>query len=213
MKFFLNRQQVTKCIVFAHRCAENQQYIEFGQHDTCARSLQEIARDNLIGKLAEVAFAEMLKRDFKLDVPLDFNYYPRGKWDEADVIINGWRIAEAKKTHVFVMAVIGWNRNSDLPTGIVDLIGYTSRSRLREGIPKTYVIRKGDLLPGKRIRMQADNFGIKFSDLDTNWNFMISKLLEQSPKSQSKRPLQNSLHNWILKIMNYIKRLTGGFAR
>ena len=65
-----------RCVEFSKRSAPNQQAIEFGQHTTKACSESEIARDNLIGKIAEVAFSKMMKENYSIDVPLDFNYYP-----------------------------------------------------------------------------------------------------------------------------------------
>lgn len=88
----LTQQELMRCVEFSKRSAPNQQAIEFGQHTTKARSENEIARDNLIGKIAEVAFSKMMKENYGIDVPLDFNYYPRGQWDNQDAEINGWRI-------------------------------------------------------------------------------------------------------------------------
>ena len=70
----LSEYELEKCKKFSIKSAKNQQAIEFGQSDTKARSETEIARDNLIGKMAEVAFARMLKEDFEIDIPLDFNH-------------------------------------------------------------------------------------------------------------------------------------------
>ena len=88
----LSQDELARCIEFSQRSAPNQQAIEFGQRSTKARSTREIARDNLIGKIAEVAFSKMMKENYGIDVPLDFNYYPRGQWDNQDAVINGWRI-------------------------------------------------------------------------------------------------------------------------
>lgn len=78
----LTKEELEKCKAFSEKSAKTQQPIEFGQSDTVARKRAEIARDTLIGKMAEVAFARMLKEDFNLDVPLDFEVYARGKWDD-----------------------------------------------------------------------------------------------------------------------------------
>ena len=80
----LSQDELARCIEFSQRSAPNQQAIEFGQRSTKARSTREIARDNLIGKIAEVAFSKMMKENYGIDVPLDFNYYPRGQWDNQD---------------------------------------------------------------------------------------------------------------------------------
>lgn len=92
MLITLSEEQLKMCLESSSKCAENQQQVEFGQSDTVPRSIKEIGRDNLIGKIAEVAFAEMLKTHYGIVVPLDSEYYPRGEWDGQDTIINGWRI-------------------------------------------------------------------------------------------------------------------------
>ena len=226
MKIFLTSDEIAQCIDFSHKSARSQQQVEFGQHDTLQRTFKEIARDNCIGKLAEVAFSKMMKQHFDLDIPLDFNIYPRGVWDDADANINGWRIdikstrpgarwmliewnklnfrqTERKPTHVFVMAVTDWDRQNDTPTGGVEFVGFVSRRRLKVGIPGTHVIRKGEYLPGKNVRLQADNFGIRFSDLDTDWKFMVSKLLERTPAENTPTGHKNiwsRFFSWLARI-------------
>lgn len=88
----LTREELQKCNEFAYKCAQNKQSIEFGQSDTIPRSANEIGRDNLIGKIAEVAFAKMMLQDFNIKIELDFEYYPRGEWDDQDTIINDWNL-------------------------------------------------------------------------------------------------------------------------
>jgi hypothetical protein len=89
---FLTSEEVDKCCKFSVECAKYQQQIEFGQADTAPRGLAELARDILIGKLAEVAFARMLEENYKIVIKLDFEFYPRGVWDKNDAHINGWQI-------------------------------------------------------------------------------------------------------------------------
>ena len=86
--------ELEKCREFSHISARSQQAIEFGQRTTKARSVDEIARDNLIGKIAEVAFSKMMKENYGIEVPLDFNYYPRGQWDKGffDNIDHDWMV-------------------------------------------------------------------------------------------------------------------------
>lgn len=75
---YLTESELEKCREFSRISARSQQAIEFGQRSTKARPVNEIARDNLIGKIAEVAFSKMMKENYRIEVPLDFNYYPRG---------------------------------------------------------------------------------------------------------------------------------------
>lgn len=202
-----------RCEEFAYKCAQNQQTIEFGQHDTCPRSENEIGRDNLIGKIAEVAFAKMLFENFGLKIELDFEYYPRGQWDGQDAIINGWKIdikgtrqggkwmliewskinfrqKDKDLSHMFVMASVLWDRDNDKPTGKVDLIGCASILKLTKNSSNTVVFRKGELLPGTKypVKLQADNFGIRFEDLQQNWNVIVNYILNHNPPDLSDYP-------------------------
>lgn len=136
----LTENELNKCLEFSEISAQNQQKIEFGQKTTSPRKVSEIARDNLIGKIAEVAFCKLLKENYGIDIELDFNYYPRGQWDSQDAEVNGWRIdikgtrkgghwlliewnklnfrqRDNNLSHVFVMFSVDWNRNIDAPTG------------------------------------------------------------------------------------------------
>lgn len=200
----LTDAEMDKCREFSRISAASQQAIEFGQHTTKARSESEIARDNLIGKIAEVAFSKMMKENYGIDVPLDFNYYPRGQWDDQDAEINGWRIdvkgtrsggrwmliewnklnfrqRDNNLSHLFVMFTVDWDRNSDQPTGKVSYRGAVSLAKLKDGIPTTAVLRKGSILPGTNTRLQADNYGILFKDLYKHLNHLVEYLRAAPP--------------------------------
>lgn len=201
----LTNSEMEKCREFSRISAASQQAIEFGQHTTKARSEREIARDNLIGKIAEVAFSKMMKENYGIEVPLDFNYYPRGQWDNQDAEINGWRIdikgtrsggrwmliewnklnfrqRDNNLSHLFVMFTVDWNRNTDQPTGKVSYRGAVSLDKLKKGVPTTVILRKGSILPGTKTHLQADNYGIRFKDLYKHLNHMVKYLLEGPPK-------------------------------
>ena len=200
----LTSEQLEKCREFSKRSASSQQAIEFGQRTTKARSVKEIARDNLIGKIAEVAFSKMMKENYDIDVPLDFNYYPRGQWDNQDAEINGWRI-DVKGTrkggrwmlvewnklnfrqrynnlsHIYVMFTVDWDRKTDQPTGMVSYQGAVSLDKLNDRCKTTVVLRKGDTLPGTRTLLQTDNYGIFFSDLYKHLNHFVEYVTNSSP--------------------------------
>ena len=201
---WLTEDELARCIEFSRISAPNQQAVEFGQHTTKPRSSCEIARDNLIGKIAEVAFSKMMKENYGIDIDLDFNYYPRGQWDNQDAVINGWRI-DVKGTrrgghwmliewnklnfrqhnnnlsHVYLMFTVDWNRHTDLPTGRASYEGAVSLEKLRHGCPTTKILRKGEMIPGTKTRLQADNYGIHFKDLYKHLNHLVSFLTENQP--------------------------------
>lgn len=200
----LSEEEIDQCIEFSQRCALNQQAIEFGQKTTKARHTSEIARDNLIGKIAEVGFSKLLYDNYNLDAPLDFNYYPRGKWDGQDAVINGWRIdvkgtrsggrwmliewsklnfrqRDNNLSHVYVMFSVEWDRTADQPTGRVSYEGAASLSKLSTDCATTHVLRKGDYIPGTKTRLQADNYGIRFKDLYKHLDKFVAYLQENRP--------------------------------
>ena len=203
----LTDAEMDKCREFSRISAASQQAIEFGQHTTKARPEKEIARDNLIGKMAEVAFSKMMKENYGIDVPLDFNYYPRGQWDGQDAEINGWRIdvkgtrsggrwmliewnkldfrqRDNNLSHLFVMFTVDWDRSADQPTGEVSYQGAASLVKLKESVPTTVVLRKGAVIPGTQTHLQADNYGIRFGDLYKHLNHLV-KFLLKAPTEQS----------------------------
>lgn len=201
----LTDAEMDKCREFSRISAASQQAIEFGQHTTKARPEKEIARDNLIGKMAEVAFSKMMKENYGIDVPLDFNYYPRGQWDGQDAEINGWRIdvkgtrsggrwmliewnkldfrqRDNNLSHLFIMFTVDWDRSADQPTGEVSYQCAASLMKLKESVPTTVVLRKGAVIPGTQTHLQADNYGIRFGDLYKHLNHLVKFLLKAPPE-------------------------------
>ena len=183
---YLTEEELEKCREFSTKSALQQQEIEYGESATKPRPKEEIARDNLIGKIAEAAFRKMLKEDRNIDIELDFEYYPRGKWDSQDAEYNGWKIdvkgtrvghwmliewnklefrqKDDELSHVYVMFSVEWK--GDAPTGKVIYRGFATLARLSREFPKTEVLPRGSALPGTRLEsLQTDNFGIKFEDL------------------------------------------------
>ena len=79
----LTSEELEKCREFSMRSASSQQAIEFGQHTTKARSVKEIARDNLIGKIAEVAFSKMMKENYTTTIMTkkDACFLVMGRWN------------------------------------------------------------------------------------------------------------------------------------
>jgi hypothetical protein len=198
-------EDLVRCRRFSEECAKNTQRIEFGQNDTGERSVQEAARDILIGKLAEVAFASMLWEQYSLRADLDFGIYPRGIWDSEDVLINGWRIDvkgsrsgsewlliewnklrfridERRLPHVFIFVTVDWDRQSDQPGGSADLVGYAFLNDLRNDVNNgTITLLKGSKLPGKKVRMQADNYARNVKLLRKDWTDLVGRIKRSIP--------------------------------
>ena len=145
-----------------------------------------------------------MRENYGIEVPLDFNYYPRGQWDEEDSIINGWRIdikgtrrggrwmliewnklnfrqRDNNLSHIFMMFTVDWDRDRDQPTGLVIYEGAASLSKFTPDCDTTLVLKKGDPLPGTGTHLQADNYGIKFRDLNSNLDEVVAYVQKQSP--------------------------------
>ena len=206
----LSAYDMERCVAFSKKSAESQQAIEFGQSDTVPRIPKEIARDNLIGKMAEVAVANMLREDFNLHYAVNFDIYPRGEWDDFDVQINGWNV-DIKSTRTgqwllfevdklrmrqhqnhnnlpdaIFMCRTPWNKEMDEPkANKVDLIGAVSLSRLLSDDPKVKRLKKGDFIPNTKTPLQAENYGIHFSNIKSDWASIIHYMLENSPPNAS----------------------------
>jgi hypothetical protein len=214
----LTQQELQQCMEFSSKSAPTQQSIEFGQITTKARSTSEIARDNLIGKIAEIAFAKMLKENYGIDVPLDFNYYPRGKWDDQDAVINGWRIdvkgtrkggrwmliewnklnfrqQDNNLSHLYVMFSVSWDRNTDKPTGEVSYEGAASLKKLCKECATTKEFPKGTILPGTHTILQADNYGIEFKNLYKHLSHLVTYITDQEPPAALTNNYRNPYTN------------------
>ena len=152
----------------------------------------------------------MLKEDFDIDIPLDFNVYARGKWDDNDMVINGWNIdikstrighwlliewsklnfrqKQGELPHAFFMCKTEWDMDKDEPVGTVDLVGSISLNKLKAGAPHIHTIRKGEFLPDTHTRLQADNFGVRFRNLNHKWSEVIPYILEHEPPTLDNYP-------------------------
>ena len=81
-----------------------------------------------------------------------------------------FRQRDNKLSHVYLMFVVDWNRQTDQPTGRVSYKGAVSLNRLNDHTSTTLVLRKGSKLPGTNAYLQADNYGIQFKDLYKHLN-------------------------------------------
>ena len=194
-----------RCIDFSIKSAKSQQAIEFGQYDTIPRRTAEIARDNLIGKMAEAAVSQMLREDFGVHYAVNYEIYPKGEWDDFDMQINGWNV-DIKSTRsgqwllfdvdklrmrqnqkynnlpdMIFMCRTPWDRIADKPVGTVDLIGAVSLGFLLSDSPDVKRLKKGDYIPNTNTKLQAENYGVHFSNINSNWTAIITFMLKTFP--------------------------------
>lgn len=153
--------------------------------------------DTFRGKIGECTTKKFLEQD-PLSVPgieLDFNVYPRGKWDESDFIIYGrkfsiksvkyfssWLLLESKDIErgdvydYYILAAV--TRNED---GAV-ILGFASKEDIIEG-PDTLKLMKGELIPGTGTFLDADNHAIHKSHLknsEEDWIQLIEKIKNET---------------------------------
>ena len=205
----LTSDEMQKCIDFSNKSAETQQDIEFGQKDTQPRPMQEIARDNLIGKMAEVAVARMLREEFGIHYSVNFEIYPRGEWDDCDVQVKSWSV-DIKSTRsghwllfeksklkmrqnqkinnlpdAVFMCSTPWGRDNDVPIGNVELIGAISLKTLLSNNEKVKHLKKGEFIPNTKAKLQADNLAVNFNDLNHDWKQIIAYMVNNPPSDSS----------------------------
>lgn len=210
LRIRLGRKQIQACLEFSKKCAKSQQAIEFGQSDTAARAIDEITRDNVIGKLGEFAVQQFLA-DHNIHIKLDLDIYDRGQWDVCDISHNGWNfdikcyksrshwlLIEWSKLqfrsdadqlpHFFVLTRLVDDRfiyDLDDATEFidVDLVGYIDVRQLRVGSYGVHTLPKGSFIPNTRTPLLAKSFGIKDCDLKSDWKTLIKTISTTSPFS------------------------------
>jgi hypothetical protein len=205
----LTVEEMAKCRDFAIGCGETHQHIEFGQGDTQPRAASETARDIIIGKLGEVAFAKWFAANHGIELVLDFENYGAKVWDKADAEYRGFRIdvkasrqgakwllldinkiifraADNQLPHILVFLTTGWNRNADKPTGMAYLHGYAFLPDMRLSEEGAVHMPKGSKIPGTQTVLQAENVGRRVENLFTNWDAFEKVLKEGEPFDTTK---------------------------
>ena len=191
----LSEYEYTMCVLFSEKSARSQRQIEFGSQNTAKRSLREVREDTLVGKMAEVAVVKMLREDYGLHLPVNYEVYPRGDWDDEDIIINGltvdvkatekghcllleknkvdFRIAQGLFPDMIIMC------KTNVEEMKVDIVGCISTRKLVEpNNPKVKRLEAGRYIPGTKVPVQADNYCVEFSDLSgikTAFDYILSK--------------------------------------
>lgn len=176
----LNDGEYKRCLEFAMESAKSQQRVEFGNKQTSERSVEDIARDTIVGKMAEVAVVKFL-REYGLHLPVNYEVYPRGEWDDEDVVVNGRTIdiKATRKGHCLMVEkskMLFRLKQDRVPNIIVackikderrvELVGAISTWRMvRPDGEKILFLKKGEFIPGTRYRLKTDNYVVEFKNL------------------------------------------------
>lgn len=170
------------CVLFSEQSARSQQRIEFGSKETAKRSVLEVKEDTLIGKMGEVAVVKLLREQYGLHLPVNYEVYPRGEWDDEDIIVNGltvdikatkngkyllleknkldFRMKQGKVPDMIIMS------KANIENLTVDIVGCISTIKLVDPRnEKVKVLEAGRYIPNTKVPLQADNYCIAFSDL------------------------------------------------
>jgi len=194
MMIELTEHEYLMCVLFAEQSARSQQRIEFGNHKTEKRPLREVREDTLCGKMGEVAVAKFL-RGYSLRLPVNYEVYPRGEWDDEDFIVNGlsvdvkttqrgrsllleknkvdFRVKQGKFPDIIILC------RADVETLKVCIIGCISTKKLIDpSNDKVRRLRAGENIPGTNTALQADNYCVFFEDLcdvKTAFDFILKE--------------------------------------
>lgn len=181
MLMTLTESEYKRCEDFALESAKSQQRIEFGNSQTKERSVEDIAKDTIVGKMAEVAVVKFLREQYGLHLPVNYEVYPRGEWDDEDVVVNGrtidikatrkgknllvekskmlFRLKQDRVPNIIVACKIKEERK-------VELVGAISTWRMvRPDGDKILFLRKGEYIPGTKFKLKADNYAVSFENL------------------------------------------------
>lgn len=176
MKITLTEYEIKRCREFAEESSKTQQRIEFGNHLTEDRQDERMFSDTFTGKKAEVAVVKWLRQEYGLHLPVNYEVYPRGEWDDNDLVING-RTVDVKATNTGKWLLYDLNKlyfrleSKTVPSMIVfckckesevEIAGCISAYRLfNPDGEKVLFLRKGDLIPGTKCSLKAANYAAK----------------------------------------------------
>lgn len=205
----IDKAHILQLEEFSLATANKMQAVEFGNKKTKKRPAKEIARDIMIGKVAELAVAMHLQNITGIRTALDLNIYPRGIGDTADFLFGTHRI-DIKATrqtgryllisehnlitrkeqgtlpHSFILVIVGWE--NDKFSGKTFIGGYTFIEDICDvnkiGTPdialgQAFYVAAGKKLGGTEMKMQANNLAIHYLRLSNDW-IKYSECLKQS---------------------------------
>ena len=166
----VTKEEYDRCYEFAVKSAKTQR--EYRSGGSQYRSVERIQSDTLRGKIAEI----VVKKFFESaslnsgEIKLDFNIYPRGKWDEQDFIINNNKISvkSAKWFSKWLLLELKDIKRGELSDYYIfvtitrdfragNIIGFASKEEILND-PKTIKLKKGENIPGTNTCLDADNY-------------------------------------------------------
>lgn len=191
-KIDLTESEFKQCEEFAINSSKSQRPSRSG--GTIIRELNQIEKDTLRGKVAEVVakkFFEQTPFNFT-GIKLDFKIYPRGAWDKFDFSLNNktfsvksaksfsrWLLIESKDIargdlyNYYVFITIA----EDFKSGYVR--GFATQDEILND-KNTLKLKKEEHIPGTKTDLDADNHARHSSNLhntEAEWT-NLSKILK-----------------------------------
>jgi hypothetical protein len=166
----LTSEEVDICKKFAEDSSKTQR--EHRSGGKMLRNIGQIYYDTFRGKVGEVIIKKFLEQEpFHVKkINLDFDIYPRGKWDSSDIDINNikisiksskhfarWLLLESKDINrgnvydYYILVLI----ENDFKAGTVK--GFAKKMEITEENDKTFILEQGDLIPNTQTRLDAKN--------------------------------------------------------
>lgn len=193
----LTEYEYTMCVLFSEESARYQQVYAHGNRQMPRRGIRKRVDDTLCGKMAEVAVAKMLREDYRLHLPVNYEVYPVGEWDDEDIVVKGttidvkstkatnahflllekskidFRIKEGNLPDMYLMCI------TDMEQRLVNVVGCIGTGRLLNmDNPKVRLMKAGENIPGTETRMQTDNYCVNFDalcDTKTAFDYVLSR--------------------------------------
>jgi len=191
-KFELTEKEFQQCDEFANNSSKSQR--EHRSGGTFIRNYNQIKENTLRGKVGETIVKKFLEqKGLEINsIKLDFDIYPRGKWDETDIKLNGktlsiksskwfsrWLLLESKDIlrgdvdDYYILVLV----DRDFKSG--EIKGFATKDEIIKPNGKTLILKKGENIPLTTTTLDADNHARNFNDLDNSekgWKKLVKKL-------------------------------------
>jgi len=175
-KIWIENELFEKCKLFAQESSKTQRGYRSGGEKK--RDLKQIQEDTLLGKIGEVIFIKFLKQFNYNNIKLDFEIYPRGKWDKYDCrlgsktfsiktikLFSKWLLLEKKDVDekriydVYILIKVSIKEKFGI------ICGYITKEELFSNDENTIILEKGKCIPNTSTVLDASNYGINENNL------------------------------------------------
>ena len=185
-RFNLTDEEITQCKKFAEEVWKTQK--EHRSGGSIIRTQNQMMNDIQLGKVGEIIVKKFLFEEYGITINLDFDVYPRGKWDDGDFILNDkkfsikssksyakWILLESediKRGYLFDYYIFV---SVDKNLGGGEVRGYATKNE----VLNFQQLKKGTYLPDVKPTptsiLDADNHARKIEYLNQNWSDLFER--------------------------------------